>query len=52
LVVGVKERLRQTVPEVPGYRVLRYFKGGVFWKDQVFEPDSYLIMARNTAVDK
>jgi hypothetical protein len=51
LVIGIKDRVRQKVPKVPGYRELRYFKGGIFWKDQVFEPDSYLIMVRNTEVD-
>jgi hypothetical protein len=42
IVHGIKTRFNTTVPVLPGYTA-RKFHGSIFWKDRVFEEDSYIV---------
>jgi hypothetical protein len=42
IVLGIKDRLHNEAPVLPGYASTK-FKGSIFWKDRIFEEDSYVV---------
>lgn len=54
IVLGVKKYSSQRVlldytllPALPGYKLEKCFDGGLYWKDKLFETDSFAIYARD-----
>ena len=50
IIMGVKKYYRKLVllnqsmlPLVPGYKLVKCFDGGLFWKDSIYETDSYAL---------
>ena len=34
------------LPEIPGYRLHKLFEGGLYWKDRIYEKDSYALFEK------
>jgi len=39
--INTAESKNRILPEIPGYKLVRIFAGNLFWKDGIFESDSY-----------
>lgn len=53
IVMGVKDYIEELtplnpfmLPSIPGYRPVKYFDGGLYWKNSPYETDSFAIFER------
>jgi hypothetical protein len=49
IIIGIKFHYQNSFQPLPGYRIKAKFKGQLFWKDRIYEKDSFIIFEKKAA---
>ncbi len=53
IIWGIKDYYKKNdsdnkkIPDIPGYKLVRLFNGGLYWKDKLYESDSFALYERS-----